>query len=258
MVNSMIRSDYSLEEKRDATMDEAMGMGAIALFGEKYGDRVRVVKFGDSIELCGGTHALSTGRIGFFKIVSESAIAAGVRRIEAITGEAAENLLDSVADTLKGIREMFNNVPDVASAVHKMIAENTDARKKLEEIAKEKAAEFARRIKEIAEEVNGINIATSNHDVDPAMFREAAAILQKEVTNFALAAAYTHDGKPQLLLMYSADLVASGHNAAADIRDAAKFIHGGGGGQPFLATAGGRDTAGLPAALDKMVEKATS
>ena len=258
MVNSMIRSDYSLEEKRDATMDEAMGMGAIALFGEKYGDRVRVVKFGNSIELCGGTHALSTGRIGFFKIVSESAIAAGVRRIEAITGEAAENLLDSVADTLKGIREMFNNVPDVASAVHKMIVENTDARKKLEEIAKEKAAEFARRIKENAEEINGINIATSNHDVDPAMFREAAAILQKEVTNFALAAAYTHDGKPQLLLMYSADLVASGHNAAADIREAAKFIQGGGGGQPFLATAGGRDTAGLPAALDKMVEKATS
>ena len=258
MVNSMIRSDYSLEEKRDATMDEAMGMGAIALFGEKYGDRVRVVKFGDSIELCGGTHALSTGRIGFFKIVSESAIAAGVRRIEAITGEAAENLLDSVADTLKGIREMFNNVPDIASAVHKMIVENTDARKKLEEIAKEKAAEFARRIKENAEEINGINIATSNHDVDPAMFREAAAILQKEVTNFALAAAYTHDGKPQLLLMYSADLVASGHNAAADIREAAKFIQGGGGGQPFLATAGGRDSAGLPAALDKMVEKATS
>ncbi|MBR7003396.1 MAG: alanine--tRNA ligase [Bacteroidales bacterium] len=258
MVNSMIRSDYSLEEKRDATMDEAMGMGAIALFGEKYGDRVRVVKFGDSIELCGGTHALSTGRIGFFKIVSESAIAAGVRRIEAITGEAAENLLDSVADTLKGIREMFNNVPDIASAVHKMIVENTDARKKLEEIAKEKAAEFARRIKENAEEINGINIATSNHDVDPAMFREAAAILQKEVTNFALAAAYTHDGKPQLLLMYSADLVASGHNAAADIREAAKFIQGGGGGQPFLATAGGRDTSGLPAALDKMVEKATS
>ncbi|MBP5486329.1 MAG: alanine--tRNA ligase [Bacteroidales bacterium] len=258
MVNSMIRSDYSLEEKRDATMEEAMEMGAIALFGEKYGDRVRVVKFGDSIELCGGTHALSTGRIGFFKIVSESAIAAGVRRIEAITGEAAENLLDSVADTLKGIREMFNNVPDVASAVHKMIAENSDARKKLEEIAKEKAAEFARLIKENAEEINGINIATSKRDVDPAMFREAAAILQKEVNNFALAAAYAHDGKPQLLLMYSADLVAAGRNAAADIREAAKFIQGGGGGQPFLATAGGRDTTGLPAALDKLVEKATN
>ena len=257
MVNSMVRSDFPLEEKRDATMDEAMGMGAIALFGEKYGDRVRVVKFGHSVELCGGTHAASTGRIGFFKIVSESAIAAGVRRIEALTGEAAENMLDTVADTLKGIREMFNNVPDVSAAVMKMVSENTDARKKLEEYAKEKAAAFARVLSENSENINGINIATFNRDVDPAMFREAAAILQKEVTNFALAAAYEHDGKPQLLLMYSADLVAAGHNAAADIKDAAKSIQGGGGGQPFLATAGGRRTEGLAEALDKMVKTIT-
>ena len=254
IVNSMIRNDFPLEEKRDATMDEALGMGAIALFGEKYGDRVRVVKFGPSVELCGGTHASSTGRIGFFKIVSESAIAAGVRRIEALTGEAAENLLDTVSDTLKGIREMFNNVPDVTAAVTKLLTENTDARKRLEEYAKEKAASFAKRLSENSEVVNGINIATFNLDVDPAMFREAAAILQKEVTNFALAAAYTHDGKPQLLLMYSADLVAAGHNAATDIKEAARFIQGGGGGQPFLATAGGRNTEGLKEALDKMVE----
>ena len=257
MVNAMIRNDFPLEEKRDATMNEAMGMGAIALFGEKYGDRVRVVRFGDSVELCGGTHAASTGKIGFFKIVSESAIAAGVRRIEALTGEAAEKLLDTVADTLKGIREMFNNVPDITAAVTKMIGENTEARKKLEEYAKEKAAAFARKLSENAGTVNGINIATFNRDVDPAMFREAAAILQKEVENFVLAAAYEHDGKPQLLLMYSADLVAAGHNAAADIREAAKSIQGGGGGQPVLATAGGRNTAGLMEALDKMVEKAT-
>ena len=254
IVNSMIRNDFPLEEKRDATMDEALGMGAIALFGEKYGDRVRVVKFGPSVELCGGTHASSTGRIGFFKIVSESAIAAGVRRIEALTGEAAENLIDTVTDTLKGIREMFNNVPDVTAAVTKLLTENTDARKRLEEYAKEKAASFAKRLSENSEVVNGINIATFNRDVDPAMFREAAAILQKEVTNFALAAAYTHDGKPQLLLMYSADLVAAGHNAATDIKEAARFIQGGGGGQPFLATAGGRNTEGLKEALDKMVE----
>ena len=254
IVNSMIRNDFPLEEKRDATMDEALGMGAIALFGEKYGDCVRVVKFGPSVELCGGTHASSTGRIGFFKIVSESAIAAGVRRIEALTGEAAENLLDTVSDTLKGIREMFNNVPDVTAAVTKLLTENTDARKRLEEYAKEKAASFAKRLSENSEVVNGINIATFNRDVDPAMFREAAAILQKEVTNFALAAAYTHDGKPQLLLMYSADLVAAGHNAATDIKEAARFIQGGGGGQPFLATAGGRNTEGLKEALDKMVE----
>ena len=116
-------------------MDEAKAMGAIALFGEKYGDKVRVIKFGDSIELCGGTHAKSTGRIGFFKIVSESAIAAGVRRIEAVTGEAAENILDTLTDTLKGIRTMFNNAPDVAAAVAKLISENSDAKKKIEEYA---------------------------------------------------------------------------------------------------------------------------
>ena len=254
MVNSMIRSDSPLEEKRDATMEEAMGMGAIALFGEKYGDRVRVVRFGESVELCGGTHAASTGRIGYFKIVSESAIAAGVRRIEALTGEAAENLLDTVSDTLKGIREMFNNVPDVKAAVMKMLSDNSDARKKLEEYTREKAAAFARTLADNSSLVNGINIATFQSEADPAMFREAALILQKEVKNFALAAAFRHEGKPQLLLMYSGDLVAAGRNAAADIKEAAKFIQGGGGGQPFLATAGGRNPDGLKDALEKMVE----
>ena len=257
-VNQLIRADYPLEEKRDATMDEAKAMGAIALFGEKYGDRVRVVKFGDSIELCGGTHSKSTGRIGFFKIVSESAIAAGVRRIEAVTGEAAENILDTFTDTLKGIRAMVNNVPDVAAAVAKLICENSDAKKKIEEYAKEKAAAFAKVISENAEEINGIKIVRFTRDVDPSMMREAATILQKEVENFALAAAFSHDGKPQLALMYSNDLVAAGHNAAKDIREAAKFILGGGGGQPTLATAGGRNIDGLQAALDKMVETITA
>ena len=257
-VNQLIRADYPLEEKRDATMDEAKAMGAIALFGEKYGDKVRVVKFGDSIELCGGTHAKSTGRIGFFKIVSESAIAAGVRRIEAVTGEAAENILDTLTDTLKGIRTMFNNAPDVAAAVAKLISENSDAKKKIEEYAKEKAASFAKVISGNAEEINGIKVVKFSRDVDPAMFREAASILQKEVENFALAAAFSHDGKPQLALMYSNDLVAAGHNAAKDIREAAKFIQGGGGGQPVLATAGGRNIDGLQAALDKMVEIITA
>ena len=257
-VNQMIRADYPLEEKRDATMDEAKAMGAIALFGEKYGDRVRVVKFGDSIELCGGTHAKSTGRIGFFKIVFESAIAAGVRRIEAVTGEGAETLLDTLEDTLKGIRSMVNNVPDVAAAVAKLISENSDAKKKIDEYAKEKAAAFAKVISENAEEINGIKVVRVTRDVDPSMLREAAAILQKEVENFALAAAFSHDGKPQLALMYSNDLVAAGHNASKDIREAAKFIQGGGGGQPTLATAGGRNIDGLQAALDKMVEAITA
>ena len=257
-VNQLIRADFPLEEKRDATMDEAKAMGAIALFGEKYGDRVRVVKFGDSIELCGGTHATSTGRIGFFRIVSESAIAAGVRRIEAVTGEAAENILDTLTDTFKGIRTMFNNAPDVAAAVTKLIAENTDAKKKIEEYAKEKAASFAKMLTENAEVINGTKIVKFSRDVDPAMLREAATILQKEVSGFALAAAFCHEGKPQLVLMYSNDLVAAGHNAAKDIKEAAKFIQGGGGGQPTLATAGGRNADGIRAALDKLVETATA
>ncbi len=257
-VNELIRTDYPLQEKRDATMEEANAMGAIALFGEKYGDRVRVVRFGDSVELCGGTHAASTGRIGFFKIVSESAIAAGVRRIEAVTGEAAEDILDTLSDTLKGIRTMFNNAPDVAAAVAKLINENSDAKKKIEEYAKEKAAAFAKVISENAQEINGIKVVKFSRDADPAMLREAAAILQKEVENFVFAAAFCHEGKPQLVLMYSNDLVAGGHSAANDIREAARFIQGGGGGQPILATAGGRNADGLQAALDKMVETITA
>lgn len=257
-VNELIRADYPLQEKRDATMEEANAMGAIALFGEKYGDRVRVVRFGDSVELCGGTHAASTGRIGFFKIVSESAIAAGVRRIEAVTGEAAEDILDTLSDTLKGIRTMFNNAHDVAAAVAKLINENSDAKKKIEEYAKEKAAAFAKVISENAQEINGIKVVKFSRDADPAMLREAAAILQKEVENFVFAAAFCHEGKPQLVLMYSNDLVAAGHSAANDIREAARFIQGGGGGQPILATAGGRNADGLQAALDKMVETITA
>ena len=257
LVNKMVREDYPLQEKRDATMEEANAMGAIALFREKYGDQVRVVRFGDSVELCGGTHAASTGKIGFFKIVSESAIAAGVRRIEAVTGEAAENMLDTISDTLKGIRAAFNNVPDVTGAVAKLVAENTEARKKLEEFAKAKAAAFAKELTKHAENINGTDVVTFQSDCDPVMFREAAALLQKEVSNFALCAAFAHDGKPQLVLMYSQDLVAGGRNAAADIREAAKYIQGGGGGQPFLATAGGRNVEGLSQALGTMVEKAT-
>ena len=257
-VNELIRADYPLQEKRDATMEEANAMGAIALFGEKYGDRVRVVRFGDSVELCGGTHAASTGRIGVFKIVSESAIAAGVRRIEAVTGEAAEDILDTLSDTLKGIRTMFNNAPDVAASVAKLINENSDAKKKIEEYAKEKAAAFAKVISENAQEINGIKVVKFSRDADPAMLREAAAILQKEVENFVFAAAFCHEGKPQLVLMYSNDLVAAGHSAANDIREAARFIQGGGGGQPILATAGGRNADGLQAALDKMVETITA
>ncbi|MEE3390033.1 MAG: alanine--tRNA ligase [Candidatus Cryptobacteroides sp.] len=256
-VNELIRANYPLEEKRDATMDEAKALGAIALFGEKYGDVVRVVKFGDSIELCGGTHAQATGQIGYFKIVSESAIAAGVRRIEAVTGEEAEQMMDRSQDLLGSIRDLFNNAPDIFVAVSKMVAENTDFRHQVEIFMKEKAAKFAEDLAKRSEQINGINVVRFERDMDPGIFREAVLHLQKEAKNMVVAAAFEHGGKPQLTLMYSNDLVARGKNAGTDIRQAAKCIQGGGGGQPRLATAGGRNSAGLRDALEAMIKAAT-
>ena len=257
-VNALIRSNFPLWEKRDATMDEAKSMGAMALFGEKYGDVVRVVRFGDSVELCGGTHTSATGNIGLLKIVSESAIAAGVRRIEALTGEAAEDYVHAMEGTLKTARSFFNNVPDLAGSIQKLVEENADARKQLEAAANEKAAQLADRVSANAQEVNGIRVARFDMSIDPAMARNIALLLQKKAENLALAGAFEFGGKPNLVLMYSADLVAKGKNAGKDIREAAKLIQGGGGGQPGLATAGGRDTSNLPAALDKLVELATA
>ena len=257
-VNELIRADEPLCEKRDATMDEARAMGAMALFGEKYGDVVRVVRFGDSIELCGGTHTRSTGTIGLFKVRAESAVAAGVRRIEAVTGASAEEAIHSVEDMLKTVRGLFNNVPDLTSAIQKMISENADARKQLEELAAEKAAQLAQKLESQAVEMNGIKVVRFDHSVDPALARNMALLLQKKAQNLVLAGAFAFDGKPNLVLMYSNDLVAKGKNAGKDIREAAKFIQGGGGGQPGLATAGGRLVEGLPQALDKLVEVATA
>ncbi len=260
-VNQLIRSDFPLVEKRDATMEEARSMGAMALFGEKYGDEVRVVRFGDSVELCGGTHTSSTGTIGLFKIVSEGAVAAGVRRIEAVTGACALERVHQMEDVLKTARSFFNNVPDLSGAIQKMIEDNAAFKKQAEEFAKQKAAELARILSEKATEVNGIKLITvcrsGEHKFDPAMMRNAALALQKELKNAALVAAYESDGKPQLLLMYSDDLVAAGRNAGKDIREGAKFIQGGGGGQSGLATAGGKDIAGLDQALEELVKIAT-
>ena len=256
-VNALIRADHHLCEKRDATMEEALAMGAIALFGEKYGDTVRVVNFGPSTELCGGTHASSTGRIGFFKIVSESAIAAGVRRIEAVTGEAAEKMVYGMQEMLRTARSLFNNIPDLPGAINKLIEENAAFRKSLEEAAAEKAARLAEAVSAKAELVGGIRVARFDHSVDPQLARSMALLLQKGAENLVLAGAFEWEGKPNLILMYSGDLVAAGRNAGKDIREAAKFIQGGGGGQPGLATAGGRSVEGLPAALDALIETAT-
>ena len=260
-VNELIRADIALEENREATMEEAQGMGAIALFGEKYGDRVRVVKFGPSVELCGGCHTRATGTAGLFKIVSEGAIAAGIRRIEAVTGEAAEEYVNSLQEMIKTARSFFNNVPDLSGAIQKLISENAGYRKQAEEFAKQKIAEMASVLSGKGETVNGVNLVVANRaiggELDPNMLREAALTLQKSLSNTAIVSASESAGKPQLLLMYSADLVAAGRNAGNDIREAAKLIQGGGGGQPGIATAGGKNIDGLKAALDKLIELAT-
>ena len=257
-VNQLIRSDFPLCEKRDATMEEAHAMGAIALFGEKYGDRVRVVNFGPSTELCGGTHATATGRIGFFKIVSESAIAAGVRRIEAVTGEAAEKVVYAAQEALRSAKTFFNNTPDLTAAIEKMIGENAAFKKEVEACQAEKAQQLAKALAAGAKEIGGRKVIAFDRSMDPAMVRNVALLLQKELSGFVLAGAYLFDGKPNLVLMYTADLVAAGKNAGKDIREAAKFIQGGGGGQPGLATAGGKNPDGLKDALEKLIEIATA
>ena len=257
-VNQLIRSDFPLCEKRDATMEEANAMGAIALFGEKYGDRVRVVNFGPSTELCGGTHATATGRIGFFKIVSESAIAAGVRRIEAVTGEAAEKVVYAAQEALRSAKTFFNNTPDLTAAIEKMIGENAAFKKEVEAFQAEKAQQLAKALAAGAKEIGGRKVIAFDRSMDPAMVRNVALLLQKELSGFVLAGAYLFDGKPNLVLMYTADLVAAGKNAGKDIREAAKFIQGGGGGQPGLATAGGKNPDGLKDALEKLIEIATT
>ena len=254
-VNELIRQNNPLCEKRDGTMEEANKMGAMALFGEKYGDKVRIVKFGESVELCGGCHTSATGNIGFFKIVSESAIAAGIRRIEAKTGLEAENAVDVMEHALRSAKALFNNAPDLAAAIGKLIAENDAFKKEIEAVAKEKAASLKQILVDSAKDINGVRVVVVRTDSDPTLLRNAAFMLQKEASNFAMIAAFAHEGKPQLMVMYSADLVAKGHNAGADVKEAAKAILGGGGGQPGLATAGGKNVDGLDEAERVLLSK---
>ena len=254
-VNELIRQNNPLCEKRDGTMEEANKMGAMALFGEKYGDKVRIVKFGESVELCGGCHTSATGNIGFFKIVSESAIAAGIRRIEAKTGLEAENAVDVMEHALRSAKALFNNAPDLAAAIGKLIAENDAFKKEIEAVAKEKAASLKQILVDSAKDINGVRVVVVRTDSAPTLLRNAAFMLQKEASNFAMIAAFAHEGKPQLMVMYSADLVAKGHNAGADVKEAAKAILGGGGGQPGLATAGGKNVDGLDEAARVLLSK---
>jgi len=260
IVNRRIREDIPLQDHRDVPMEEAKKLGAIALFGEKYGDKVRVVQFGESVEFCGGCHAKSTGRIGLLRIVSESSVAAGVRRIEAITGEAAEESVYGQTDMLKSLKAFFNNAKDLTAAIHKTIEENDGLKKQVEGYMKEKIAEMRDRLVENAEERNGVRlvkyvIPTSiAPDVVKTLAFQVSGILP-EHTLCVLGS--THEGKPLLTVMVSNDLIKERSlNAGQLVREAAKLIKGGGGGAPHFATAGGKDAGNLEAAVTKIVELA--
>ena len=258
LVNKMIRDNAPLQEYRDVPIDEARSMGAMALFGEKYGNSVRVIKFGDSIELCGGCHAPATGSIGYFRIISESAIAAGVRRIEATTGLRAEILVDGMEEVINAIKEMFNNVPDLVNAVKKTVDSNDSFRKAMDEIQQERAVNIKNSVKATAQNIDGISVMTLRECLSMELARNVAFLLHGETTATAFIAAFeSRDNKPCLVLMYSDDLVANGKDAGKDIREAAKFIQGGGGGQKFLATAGGKNTDGLAQAAETLLKLAT-
>ena len=256
-VNELIREDIALEENRNATMEQAREMGAIALFGEKYGEFVRVVKFGPSVELCGGCHTRATGTIGLFKILSESAIAAGVRRIEAVTGVGAAEYVIGLESTLKEAKGMLGNPQNFISALQHLIEQNAAYKKQADEDEAKRAKHLAGELAKGAELVGGVKLVkyTDSHR-SPVLVRTIITLMQKDQENMAVVGAFEFEGKPNLVLMYTKDLVAAGKNAGQDIRNAAKFIQGGGGGQPGFASAGGKDTSGLKAALDALIESA--
>ncbi len=255
MVNGLIRSNMSQETLQDIPLEEARQMGAMALFGEKYGEKVRVIRFGDSIELCGGTHTKATGNIGMFKILNESAIAAGVRRIEAITGLAVERKVDELETILSGIRNMMNDNPDVITSLKKLVRENDDLRKAMEQNMRERAAALRESLWEQRTELNGIQFVSLRGMYMPELIKDLAFSFRSGTSgNMAFAAAYEHNGKANLTLLLSDDLVKAGWNASEIIRKASRHISGGGGGQDFYATAGGKDPNGLQAALDTIAD----
>ena len=255
LVNANIRKNIALKEYRSIPMDEARKMGAMALFGEKYGEEVRVICFDKSIELCGGVHIQATGQIGMFKIVSEGSVAAGVRRIEAVTGLKAEEMLDDYQDLIIGLKQLFNNAPDLKGAIEKYIEENAGLKKQLEEFVKEKAVMLKERLLSKAKDINGIKLITHTGEMPADIVKDIAFALRGEVSgNMIFAAATIANGKPMLTLMISDSLVAQGLDAGRIVKEAARAIQGGGGGQKHFATAGGKNADGLSAALDKMIE----
>ncbi len=253
LANKMIRDAIVREEHREMPIDEARQMGAMALFGEKYGDHVRVIKYGDSVELCGGTHVPNTGNIGMVRIVSESSIAAGIRRIEAVTGERVESIIDEFQDSMAHIKELLNNAPDAIAALKKSLSENAELQKKVDDFMKQRISIVAKQLITEAKEMNGINVITMTGPHLPDVVKGVALTIKAECTTAtAFLAATRHDDKPMLTVMLSEDLVKAGKNAGNIVRGAAKFIQGGGGGQPHFAQAGGRNLQGLDEAIVAM------
>jgi alanyl-tRNA synthetase len=253
LVNAQIRENAFLEENRAMPIDQARQLGAMMLFGEKYGESVRVVKFGQSVELCGGTHVAATGQIGLFKIVSESAIAAGVRRIEAITADHAEMYIDDQLKTLKSIRETVKGSKDILESVMNLLRENDELTRQIEQLNRERLKILKADLKSKVLTEKGVSIISGIVDMDNAsMIKDLAFQLKAEVENLFLVLGAEIEGKPNLTVMISENLVAEkGLNAGQIVREAGKAIKGGGGGQPFYATAGGKDVAGLQAAIEK-------
>lgn len=257
LVNERIRENFPREEFRNVPIAEAQAMGAMALFGEKYGEEVRVLKYGTSIELCGGTHVSATGRIGFFRIISESSVAAGVRRIEAVTGAGAEKMLYQVEDLLKEVKELFNNNPQIITAIKKTIEENAELAQQVQAALKEKVASFKQHLLSQREELGGVRIFKVQQNVSAELIKDLAFQIAGEVSeSFIFIGATDEGGKPNLTLMLSRDLVESkGWNASNILRSAAKHIQGGGGGQPHFATAGGKRVEGLDEAVQQILSE---
>ena len=255
VANALIRQDIHLEESRHTPIAEAKAMGAMALFGEKYGDDVRVIKYGPSVELCGGCHVSSTGRIGSVRIIMETSVAAGVRRIEAVTAAKADELYYAAQDTLNGLKALFNNAPDLAGAIHKSIEENAGLKKQIEQFMAEKIEHFRDQIIMGAEDFHDIKLVRLTGEHNPEMIRGVMPLLRGKFTDvkFAVVAATAFENKPTIAVFLSQPLVDEGKNAGAMIKAAAKHIQGGGGGQAWFATAGGRDVNGLDAAMNEIM-----
>ena len=255
IVNDMIRQDLPLDEHRDTPIEQAKELGAIALFGEKYGDKVRVVRFGPSCEFCGGIHAHSTGKVGFFKITTESSVAAGIRRVEALTGKACEESLYMLEDTLGAVKALFNNAKDLEGVVRKYIEEHDSMKKEIESFHAQAVERMKEKLLKEVRTVNGVSLVRAVLPLEPASAKDLAFKLREAIPDNLLAVigSVAHE-KPSLTLMISDNLVKEhGLNAGQMVREAAKLMQGGGGGQPHYAQAGGKNPDGLNAAVDKVI-----